>query len=152
VATVTDLVSRLLEAITAKEEKARAASPSPWALHRDSLGDDHWADISAADGSSPVDTESGAIGPNLATVEFIADNDPSSVLRRCAADRRRAERHAPSAPGIGPFESRRFKDPDALICTHCSHDGDWGATVWPCPDFTDLVDSYGLSDHQEGEE
>jgi hypothetical protein len=122
---MTDLVSRLLEAITAKEEKARVAEEAAeYSLH-------------VSDGQ---------------VLDFIEDNPPSSVLRRCAADRRRAERHAPSAPGIGPFESRRFKDPDALICTHCSHDGDWGATVWPCPDFTDLVDSYGLSDHQEGEE
>lgn len=81
----------------------------------------------------------------------VAHNDPASVLRRCAADRRRLERHAPAEPGIGHFPSARFKDPDARICAHCSHDGDWGATVWPCPDFTDLMDSYGLTDQQEGE-
>jgi hypothetical protein len=117
---VTDLVSRLLEAITAKEGKAEAAK----ALHVS-------FDMARRNGKATL-------------YAFLDDNDPSSVLRRCAADRRRAERHAPSAPGIGPFESRRFKDPEARICAHCSHDGEWGAVEWPCPDFVDLADSYGL--------
>jgi hypothetical protein len=64
---VSDLVSRLLEAIEAKDQKARAAYGSPWA-----------ADMGAH--------------PNAV---FIADNDPSSVLRHCEADRKLMARGGP---------------------------------------------------------
>lgn len=69
--TTSDLVSRLLEAITAKEAKAEAAK----ALHVS-------LNLARRNGKTTLDA-------------FLNDNDPSSVLRRCAADRKLIERHGP---------------------------------------------------------
>jgi hypothetical protein len=118
---VGDLVSRLLEAITAKEEKAHAA------IEFGSGGDGPWRVR-----GEHIDGSAAGIGFGFlpADREFIVDNDPSSVLRRCAADRRVLERHSPSADHLG-----------RLLCSFCS---DAGHMEWPCEDFADLVDRYGL--------
>jgi hypothetical protein len=61
----------------------------------------------------------------------VAANDPASVLRRCAADRRMLHRHAPS-----------FSEPaGALICGHDDR-------RWPCPDIADLAEGYGWTEAQ----
>lgn len=76
---MSDLVSRLLEAIEAKERRAGIAHPGPWKIHRDNEGT--W--INYGD-------EGRIAGKVFAGVDarFIVDNAPSSVLRRCGADRR----------------------------------------------------------------
>jgi hypothetical protein len=75
---VSDLVSRLLEAIQAKERRAGIAHPGPWKIHRDNEGT--W--ITYGD-------EGRIAGKVFAGVDarFIVDNDPSAVLRRCEQDR-----------------------------------------------------------------
>ncbi|WP_086564918.1 DUF6221 family protein [Streptomyces africanus] len=76
--------------------------------------------------------------PRLGTGEFIALNDPESVLRRCAADRKLLERHRPQQDG-SPF-------PDSMQCRTCSEDGGDGYQYLvpaPCPTLRDLAEGYG---------
>ena len=80
-----DLVERLLTAIDAKAQRAEAALGSVWtALGREVIADD---DISA-DGRviSDGDGRDGGVFDED-TAAFIGDNDPKTVLDRCAADR-----------------------------------------------------------------
>jgi hypothetical protein len=74
---MSDLITRLLEAIEAKEQRALKAAPGPW---RPNAEHD---EVYAAD-DIPV-CEGFALSSNQlrATVDFIVDNDPSSVLRLC---------------------------------------------------------------------
>jgi len=70
---VSDLVSRLLEAIEAKEEKARAV-----------LDRELWDELDEALGRDWPNW----LPEDRGTVRaYMVDNDPSSVLRRCKADR-----------------------------------------------------------------
>lgn len=62
----------------------------------------------------------------------FAYHDPSSVLRRVAADRRVLERHGTS-----------YGDD---VCDYCT---DERAVKWPCPDFVDLADRYGITTTEE---
>lgn len=64
----------------------------------------------------------------------IAHNDPDTVLRRCAADRRILDRHKPHV-----IETSR-SNPQPVICDYCSHVPD--AVDWPCPDVEDIVVAY----------
>ena len=64
--------------------------------------------------------------------------EPDRILRRCAADTNRLNRHRPSVGGW------RFKGTDTLICGHCSTDEEWGAVISPCPDLQDLAACYGV--------
>lgn len=151
-----DLSSLLLAAIEETEADARERRgvwPSPSVQDNGAV----WLHIKRGGNAVVVHyAYPGAGFGDMADLRAWADAErgqtDEAVLRRCAADRRRLERHAPAEPGIGHFVSARFKDPSARICSHCSHDGDWGAVEFPCPDFVDLMDSYGLTDHQEGEE
>ena len=79
-----DLVERLLTAIDAKAQRAEAALGSVWtAVEREVIAD---GDISA-DGRviSDGDGRDGGVFDED-TAAFIADNDPKTVLDRCAAD------------------------------------------------------------------
>lgn len=74
---MSDPISRLLEAIETREQKALKAAPGPW---RPNAEHD---EVYAAD-DIPV-CEGFALSNNQlrATVDFIVDNDPASVLRLC---------------------------------------------------------------------
>jgi len=91
---MSDLTYRLLEAIQAKEEKARAiiegAGDGPWRVAS------RWG--CAERGGTSV------IGLTESDIHFIADNDPSSVLRRCEADRKLVELHGMVWRNIGWLE------------------------------------------------
>jgi Family of unknown function (DUF6221) len=103
---VSDLAEKIRTAIQAKEVLARAAASTtynddgervaiPESLDWSVQDDDNWGTTWVGDGArenvalaSDVDMISETwdqIPPGR--VEFIADNDPASVLRRCAADR-----------------------------------------------------------------
>lgn len=80
---MTDLVSRLLEAIAAKEAKARVVGEERlrWEFGEfsESVTVENANDyVACGPYGGGIDADDG---------RFIADNDPSSVLRRCAADR-----------------------------------------------------------------
>lgn len=76
---MSDLVSRLLEAIEAKEEKALRVKADWHQVGETGV-------IVASDGGR--NPEECANGNWAGIAEFMVDNDPSSVLRRCEADRR----------------------------------------------------------------
>lgn len=68
-------------------------------------------------------------------IAHIIRHDPAAVLRRCAADRRRLERHTPDTTGDGYF-----------YCTTCGGGGKHEFPVeWPCEDLLDVADSYGVA-------
>jgi uncharacterized protein DUF6221 len=91
---MSDLIPRLLEAIEAKEEKARAAlngvnvfmhvggGPvgANWTAFGGLVSDDRGTPLWDCEGSETL-----CMADEVA--EHVADNDPSSVLRRCEADR-----------------------------------------------------------------
>ena len=63
----------------------------------------------------------------------------NGTLHRCVVDRRRLERHQPETATDGRYEGE-------LICAGCSvGDDDWFDRPFPCPDFLDLADSYGVA-------
>jgi hypothetical protein len=65
-------------------------------------------------------------------IAHITRHSPASVLRRCAADRRRLERHWTSVDTWGR--------------PTCGYDRDGDDEVlWPCPDILDVADSYGVA-------
>jgi hypothetical protein len=139
---VTDLVSRLLESIGETERLARAANVKQddpeWRVHDVALSNPRMFRVRSAQDHRPIaqvqdlgdDEDTGDLdsppGPTAildgrAAAAHIALHDPSSVLRRCAADRRVFERHG---------------KPDTW-CAFCDN-------PWPCEDFRDLADRYGL--------
>jgi Family of unknown function (DUF6221) len=107
-----DLITRLTAAIDAKEAKARAADTKTygdddekvtargsltWIVYND--GDYTYVIDKACNNvalASDVDLSSETWEPmTLGRVEFIVDNDPDSVLRGCAADRKLIARGGP---------------------------------------------------------
>lgn len=76
-------------AIAAREIAARAATGGLW--EETGIGDYGWT-VSAPSGAI-VDTDDSDQG--LADARHIAANDPESVLRRCAADRKLISQHGP---------------------------------------------------------
>lgn len=69
-------------------------------------------------------------GQPQAWVHHVRRQDSARTLRRCVADRRIFERHSPTPDGRGR--------------PSCSFCGDAGKVEWPCEDFKDLTDRYGL--------
>ena len=82
-----DVLAWLETAITRREFAARSASPGPWVPG--GIGDYGWT---VHTGVRSVETEDSEIGQ--ADAKHIALNSPSSVLRRCAADRKLLGLHA----------------------------------------------------------
>lgn len=68
----------------------------------------------------------------------IVHNDPSSVLRRVAADRRVLDRHAPRQLPTAPE--------GYVVCGWCDQGPPPARHVrWPCSDASDLADRYGIT-------
>lgn len=100
---MSDIAEKLLKAIEAKEVLALATTSLNWKRHDthvDSGG--HCAVVMNEDSGDqrplvawlPTFTFPGWHVPGpWANAEFIADNDPAAVLRRCAADRRIIDRY-----------------------------------------------------------
>jgi hypothetical protein len=85
----------------------------------------------------PITTEGGPIA------EHIAVHDPASVLRRCAADRKILEHHAPAGGNWEPY-----------ACTGCGDDSEYGALVThtnDCPTLQALAEGYGLTEEQRAQ-
>lgn len=73
---MSDLVSLLLAAIEAREQKARKAQGTTWDVARD-------GEVRELGNGGTV-----AYVPRPEDAEFIAGNDPAAVLRRCAEERK----------------------------------------------------------------
>lgn len=131
-----DILAWTLAAVTAREQKATQAAEefgAAWyyddgfvlARHEDSM---------VATGSQDfMDRQQG---------DHIAANDPESVLRRCAADRKALERHT---------LHRTVRDTTwmAFGCYHpTKHDSRcaFDKQCWPCPDFLSLAEGYGWTE------
>lgn len=133
-----DIVRQVLAAIEATEQDARDAKNDRSGV---------WHHVVTPGGQNKVVddlgyTVTGHYHDDSApwwTCPHIARNDPDAVLRRCAADRRRIERHQLETATDGRYEG-------SLICVGCSvGDDDWFDRPFPCPDFLDLADSYGVA-------
>jgi len=127
-----DLVTKLLAVIEETEWAARGATPGPWAATFEGAAD-------AIDGEdegrwelhSPneyVRISADMIWPD--DIHHIAHNDPHTVLRRCAADRKLVELHrgrheCPSGEGHPTSGYAWFGDDEAPWCTtlHLLADG-----------------------------
>lgn len=136
--TVNDLTTRLLAAIEATEFTAKAASPGTW----DFDGDE---EVSEDVGDWPVAYVRGAMqapGTQAANGGHIAANDPDTVLRRCAADRKMVNLHATTV-----FETIRGnpKYGRDYWCETCHVPGDQGGRNW-CETLRLLAEGYGITE------
>lgn len=76
------LLTWLDRAISEREDAARQAAPGPWATDMDN------DQVVAVDSVTVADVFSLSGGQLRSTALHIAANDPASVLRRCATDRK----------------------------------------------------------------
>ena len=130
-----DLHSRLVAAITARLDAARAATPGSWIVQPYAYGppEDGWGppipEVYAPSGAvvSHQPHEGGGIShePDAA---HIALHDPTDAILRYERDLKVLERHAPQP--LTPFEGME------PLCTACP--GPWRA----CQEIRDLFDAY----------
>ena len=131
-----DILAFLDRAITAREHKATEAAHEHGAdwYYDDGFVLGRREDDMVATGSQDfLERQQGA---------HIALNDPASVLRRCAADRKLLTLHRPQQTGAG--------FPDIQECRTCSADslGDGYQYLMPapCPSLLALAEGYGWTE------
>lgn len=85
-------------------------------------------------------------------VEHVAANDPATVLRRCAADRRIIGRHTFGHKQVWDDELSDLRTIEHCVtctmgngCDHCITEADNDYEPWPCATLRDLADSYGIT-------
>ena len=127
-----DLYSLLVASLTARLERARAATPGPW--NEGGIGDYGWS--VHFDGGDPVnlrgvETEDDEQGK--ADAAFIAANDPATEIRRVEAALRVVARHVPTSVHYEP----------GCCAWCCDHDGQ-GLMPYPCDDIRDLAAGEGI--------
>lgn len=125
------MVAWLREAMGAAQHDAEGAGGDKWRRQ------DHPSDTIAIYDSKgePVVYDEGS--PTEEQQAHIVRNSPAAVLRRIAADRRMFERHWPRetlAIVEAPNKASRV-----VICDH-------DRQPWPCPDITDLAESWGWTE------
>jgi hypothetical protein len=136
-----DLVAYLDRAITAQENAARAAcAKSPWRNDGGNLYDANgdgfsevWSVSESADEDYLADEASAA---------HIALNDPESVLRRCAADRKLIALHQPDGWACKVCANEEQSDEDSEGEYHWSRPGQ----AFPCPTIEALAEGYGWTE------
>lgn len=131
-----DILAWTIDAITARESVAQTAAD---------LQDDPengWGIVN--DSAYAVPSKRRTISPHIGfthepeSAEHIVLNNPAVVLRRCAADRKLLELHAPQPDGTG--------FPDGMQCRTCSEDGGDGYQYllrFPCPTVIGVAEGYG---------
>lgn len=138
---MTDPVSRLLEAIGETERLALIAKdntegewgPSTWGVAATSI---------------VLYDKSGRLA--VGSVSHIERHDPSSVLRRCAVDRKILELHKPKVYETDEWnESRVLVDVEYPYCPRCWAAADYPAHSnpperYPCDHVRLLAEAYGL--------
>jgi hypothetical protein len=151
---VTDLHGWITQQITHIETTARAATEGPW--YADHPEPRHWGDdpetalIVRGKVLCILDNQYG--GPLNA--DHIVLHDPTTVLRRCEADRRILNRHRLNPDAIWY---------EAAMCEGCGTEGEMAyprtENLNDCPELLDLAHAHGLTDEilagldrpQEGE-
>ncbi|MGW3383270.1 DUF6221 family protein [Streptomyces albogriseolus] len=134
-----DLLAWLESAITRAEDLARAAA--------DKEQDASWSDGGEYGENVHTDGVASAVvvGPwgylPDATRTYIAANDPASVLRRCTADRKLLELHA-------PMEDPDVVGRDHLHCQTCAAPvlGELDNVAFPCSTVRALAEGYGWTE------
>ncbi|MDX2658327.1 DUF6221 family protein [Streptomyces scabiei] len=128
-----DVLAWLGSAIARRRAIAEAASPGPW--ESVGIGDYGWTvSVQRRDGGLETDDSD----QGRADAEHVVANAPESVLRRCDADRKLLEEHAPQQDGSG--------FPDSLQCRTCSQSGGDGyqyLVPFPCTTVRALAEGYG---------
>ncbi len=139
---MSDLIEFLTARLDEDEAVAKAAielAPLPWQRSYGEDGDARWLDILGGEGTSVVETESGANGPSLDVAEHIARHDPARVLREVEAGRRILARHRPNP---------QWADIVALAdaCMGCGVTGPYDDPntehMDQCPELRDLASAY----------
>jgi hypothetical protein len=103
-----DLAARVLAAIDETERIALHAHGDTWTAHG-------WHLVKSSDGEEVVTVgDSGGGVYDDPTANHIAGNDPATVLRRCAADRKIVELHPPNT-AIGAHGK-----PVLVVCATCT--------------------------------
>ena len=162
---MTDLVSRLLEAIEQTEREARERRgvwPRPGVQDNGAV----WLHIKRGGQAvvvhylHPVEGY-GDMADLKAWAEAERGQDEDAVLRRCAADRKLVDLHGIVHRNIGWLEwdegehAEMYAElPVCGLCVpkHSSFPRREDVPVGPCRTVRILAEGYGLSDHQEGEE
>lgn len=128
-----DLHARLVAALRARLEVARAATPGPWTWGPIDLTRSGKLALTGPGMQPVVKAASADLWPSTFDATFIAANDPATEIRRVEALLRVAERHVPPVMiGNAP-----------AVCDFCI---DAGITDWPCPDIRDLAAGEGIED------
>jgi hypothetical protein len=139
-----DILAWLETAITAREDVAREAcdgGEGRW--HNGWCPEDELEEGETDSGCGVSDERDRTVvydegRPTKAQSVHIAANDPASVLRRCAANRKLLELHRPQPDGTG--------FPDSFQCRTCSQDGGDGYQYLvpaPCPTVLAIAEGYG---------
>lgn len=135
-----DLHGWITQQIDTMETVASAATPGPWITpdHDDQVG---MLEVRTA---HEADIMIGYVA-DVATADahHIALHDPTTVLRRCAADRKILEVHAPQG---GDWEPH--------ACLGCGTDSEFGVLVDhtnDCETLHALAEGYGLTEEQRAQ-
>jgi Family of unknown function (DUF6221) len=137
---VSELVTKLLAAIEAKEAKARTAIPGPWRVERETGDVTPYWNVVTDEGYLMADSDSEE-SPNA---HFIAHNDPASVLRMCSAHRDIVE-HAQSALDLVDEEGWVITDGEVHIDRDTYEAVEDAADIWTLT-LALLADAYGIEE------
>lgn len=135
-----DPLAYLHAAHAAAEKAAEAATPGPWAPEDPLLSDvvtsallGRVADCSVGTGYRPQ---------SIPDAAHIAANDPATVLRRIAADRKLIHRHQPVHDRTG-WSNGEYDTVNPACATCGSEDS---AVPWPCDTIRDLATGWGWTE------
>jgi hypothetical protein len=130
-----DILAWLDNAITVREEAARAVGMDCFGLHTWPWGATHLVEFSGAQRfvGAELDEE---------LVKHVVLHDPESVLRRCAADRKLLAIHNVPAL-VYPDSSARADDRRCVGCGFDSHEEPMVDDVNDCPTLNALAEGYG---------
>jgi hypothetical protein len=125
---MSDLITRLREAIDEAERIALAASPGPWSANPEQ------DEVIAVDGVTVADAFALSSNQTRATAAHIVATCPVRTLRMVAAHRKILDLHAPYVAVAG--------DPICQTCLEGSHL--YAESAYPCPTLLLLSDGYGI--------
>jgi hypothetical protein len=136
---VSDLHGWITQQIDKVEAAARDATEVPWFAEHPagSWGDDPEARLIGS--GKILATFSNDYNGHL-NADHIALHNPAAVLRRCAADRKILDIHAPAGGNWEPY-----------ACLGCGDDSEYGALVEhtnDCETLLALAEGYGLTEEQ----
>lgn len=147
---MTDLVTRLREAMADEALRLSELPPWPWKLNAE--GDE----ILAADDEEICTGWALSSRQQRAVAAYIVDQDPQAKLRRIEIDRKILEPHTPmqwAFKWIGPMENPANRAPD-MRCSACwtdydpdgkfDHECHHAPHEWPCATVLALAEAYGV--------